>query len=70
MYILTGNMWAQRWVNLYDKLVPFKDKPGADVTQTLVKQVTTFDQNEQRKSVQCMCLAAFQNVQRLEAYNS
>jgi len=33
-------MWAQTWNNLYDRVMPFKDKQGIDVTPALVRQVS------------------------------
>ncbi|KAL4229123.1 hypothetical protein ACF0H5_012162 [Mactra antiquata] len=35
---LFGNMWAQHWNNIYDKVIPFKDKPGIDITPQLQKK--------------------------------
>lgn len=29
---LLGNMWAQSWVHLYDRIKPFKDGSSVDVT--------------------------------------
>ncbi|XP_055587303.1 angiotensin-converting enzyme-like [Uranotaenia lowii] len=33
---LLGNMWAQSWINLYDRVKPFKDALDLDVTNALV----------------------------------
>lgn len=33
---LLGNMWAQTWVNLYDRIKPFKDAVDLDITKTLL----------------------------------
>jgi len=30
-----GNMWAQSWVNLYDRIRPFKDASDIDVTEKI-----------------------------------
>ena len=35
---LLGNMWAQSWVNIYDLVEPYKNKPSLDVTANMVKQ--------------------------------
>lgn len=35
---LLGNMWAQEWNNVYEKVIPFKNKQTVDVTPALVKQ--------------------------------
>lgn len=35
---LLGNMWAQSWVNIYDLVEPYKDRPSLDVTASMVKQ--------------------------------
>lgn len=32
---LLGNMWAQTWVNLYDRIKPFKLADDVDVTKSL-----------------------------------
>ena len=32
---LLGNMWAQSWVNLYEKIKPFKDGSLIDISQKL-----------------------------------
>ncbi|KAK3605969.1 hypothetical protein CHS0354_019648 [Potamilus streckersoni] len=32
---LLGNMWAQSWNNIYDIVVPFKNKQSIDITATL-----------------------------------
>ena len=29
---LLGNMWAQSWVHLYDRIKPFKDASSVDIT--------------------------------------
>lgn len=34
---LLGNMWAQSWVNLYDKTRPFKNGTDIDVTEAMDK---------------------------------
>ncbi|XP_028414004.1 angiotensin-converting enzyme-like [Dendronephthya gigantea] len=34
---LLGNMWAQSWVNIYDLVEPYKNKPSLDVTSNLKK---------------------------------
>ena len=38
----TGNMWAQEWNNIYDIVIPFKNKASVDVTDELRKQVSWF----------------------------
>lgn len=38
-FLLSGNMWAQQWNNIYDLMVPYPDKPNLDVTNTMVNQV-------------------------------
>lgn len=35
---LLGNMWAQSWVNIYDLVEPYKNKPSLDVTANMKKQ--------------------------------
>ncbi|XP_059143558.1 angiotensin-converting enzyme-like [Physella acuta] len=35
---LLGNMWAQKWNNIYNILVPFRDKPTMDVTDEMIRQ--------------------------------
>ncbi|XP_067685542.1 uncharacterized protein [Haliotis asinina] len=37
---LLGNMWAQQWNNIYDIVVPFKNKPMVDVTDKLKQDYT------------------------------
>jgi hypothetical protein len=32
-------MWAQEWNNIYDLVIPFKNKASVDVTPTMVTQV-------------------------------
>lgn len=32
---LLGNMWAQSWVNLYDRIKPFENSSDIDITQSL-----------------------------------
>lgn len=32
---LLGNMWAQSWEDLYDRIKPFKDIPDIDITSSL-----------------------------------
>jgi peptidyl-dipeptidase A len=32
---LLGNMWAQNWVHLYDRIKPFKDASSVDVTKKM-----------------------------------
>lgn len=32
-------MWAQHWDNIYDIVIPFKDKTNVDVTPTMLAQV-------------------------------
>lgn len=32
---LLGNMWAQSWINLYDRIKPFKDASLVDVTKAM-----------------------------------
>lgn len=32
---LLGNMWAQSWINLYDRTKPFEDGSSIDITETL-----------------------------------
>lgn len=32
---LLGNMWAQSWVNLYERIKPFKSADDVDVTKSL-----------------------------------
>lgn len=35
---LLGNMWAQSWVNLYDRIKPFKNASLVDVTASMVSK--------------------------------
>ena len=35
---ILGNMWAQSWVNLYERIKPFKDGSSVDVTAKMVAQ--------------------------------
>lgn len=35
---LLGNMWAQSWVNLYERIKPFPDGSSIDVTDSMVQQ--------------------------------
>ncbi|KAB7494923.1 Angiotensin-converting enzyme [Armadillidium nasatum] len=35
---VTGNMWAQSWINIYDILVPYPNKTSIDVSETMVNQ--------------------------------
>ncbi|XP_062576365.1 uncharacterized protein LOC134238260 [Saccostrea cucullata] len=32
---LLGNMWAQEWQNIYDLVIPFRNKPNIDITPVL-----------------------------------
>lgn len=32
---LLGNMWGQSWVNLYERIKPFKDASDIDITRSL-----------------------------------
>ena len=34
---LLGNMWAQSWVNLYEKIKPFKDGSSIDISEGFKK---------------------------------
>lgn len=38
---LFGNMWAQSWVNLYDRIKPFKDGSLIDITDKLKEKKYT-----------------------------
>lgn len=38
-FFFQGNMWAQHWDNIYDIVIPFKDKTNVDVTPTMIAQV-------------------------------
>jgi peptidyl-dipeptidase A len=40
---LLGNMWAQSWVNLYDRLKPFKDGSLIDITKKLNESMSVLD---------------------------
>lgn len=42
---LLGNMWAQSWVNLYDRIRPFKNGTDIDVTEAMAG-MTRFDMFE------------------------
>ncbi|XP_072417140.1 angiotensin-converting enzyme isoform X2 [Chiloscyllium punctatum] len=35
---LLGNMWAQKWNNIYDLMIPFPSKGNIDVTDAMVKK--------------------------------
>ncbi|XP_055997291.1 uncharacterized protein LOC130047084 isoform X2 [Ostrea edulis] len=35
---ILGNMWAQHWNNIYDLIIPFKNKASVDVTPAMVTQ--------------------------------
>lgn len=37
---LLGNMWAQNWDNIYDKMIPYPDEPTIDVTPKLKENYT------------------------------
>lgn len=41
---LLGNMWAQSWVNLYERLKPYADGSPIDITENLVKKNKTIKQ--------------------------
>jgi peptidyl-dipeptidase A len=34
---LLGNMWAQSWVNLYERIKPFEEGSSIDISQGFVK---------------------------------
>ncbi|XP_055957045.1 angiotensin-converting enzyme [Patella vulgata] len=40
---ILGNMWAQQWNNIYDIVIPYKNKPSVDVTPELIKQNYTVE---------------------------
>lgn len=35
---LLGNMWGQSWINLYDRIKPFKNASDIDVTAALARK--------------------------------
>lgn len=39
---LLGNMWAQSWVNLYERIKPFKNSSNVDITKNLVVNFICF----------------------------
>ncbi|XP_001845716.2 angiotensin-converting enzyme [Culex quinquefasciatus] len=41
---LLGNMWAQSWVNLYDRIKPFKNAVDLDITKALIDKKYTVKQ--------------------------
>ena len=50
---MTGNMWAQSWLPLYDICEPYPNKPSVDITPALVEQV------RQAKSTMIMMIFFF-----------
>lgn len=34
-----GNMWAQQWNNIYDLVIPYKNKAKIDITPVLKEKV-------------------------------
>lgn len=38
-FVLTGNMWAQQWNNIYDIVEPYKGQEEIDVTAEMLRQV-------------------------------
>lgn len=40
---LLGNMWAQSWVNLYERIKPYKDGSLIDITEALNKTKTVLE---------------------------
>lgn len=42
-----GNMWAQSWVNLYERTKPFKDGSLIDITKTLKEKMTVLQMFEE-----------------------
>lgn len=37
---LLGNMWAQSWIDLYERIKPFKQSSSIDITETLKVSVS------------------------------
>lgn len=44
---ILGNMWAQSWVNLYERIKPFKDGSLIDITQTLKEKMSVLQMFEE-----------------------
>jgi len=44
---LLGNMWAQSWVNLYERTKPFKDGSLIDITEKLKSEYTILQMFEE-----------------------
>lgn len=44
---LLGNMWAQSWVNLYERIKPFKDGSLIDITKTLKEKMSVLQMFEE-----------------------
>uniref|UniRef100_A0A3B3BGN1 Angiotensin-converting enzyme n=1 Tax=Oryzias melastigma TaxID=30732 RepID=A0A3B3BGN1_ORYME len=40
---LLGSMFAQKWSNIYDLMMPFPNKPNLDVTDEMVRQVSGYN---------------------------
>jgi hypothetical protein len=40
---ILGNMWGQKWGNIFDLVVPFPNKKSVNVTETLNQQVIYFN---------------------------
>ena len=39
---VVGNMWSQSWGNIEQYVRPAPDKPGLDVTEEMIRQVTIY----------------------------
>lgn len=37
--VFLGNMWAQQWNNIYDLVIPYKNKAKIDITPVLKEKV-------------------------------
>ena len=41
--VVIGNMWAQRWSNIYKLVIPFKNKQEIDITRSMRQQNYTVE---------------------------
>lgn len=39
-HVFLGNMWAQQWNNIYDLVIPYKNKTKVDITPVLKAKVS------------------------------
>lgn len=44
---LLGNMWAQSWINLYERVKPYKDASAIDIDDRLKKDYTVLKMFEE-----------------------